>query len=199
MTLKAEGRISFSELNVELGRASTSNIAISAAETQGTYGAINTFSKARPNLSRPSSISEWYGYNHRAKPPIPPPTLRWELRRDGTTTYAQLRIMINGVLAVNATQSSVGTIPVADGNVLSVTVSNFRLTGRDAASITLNADGLPVASSDEQATTGLQSITYTLEQGRTYTLAVYISEYNDAVVRENKDDVTPPRTIRPGR
>ena len=65
MTLPASGQLAMSQINSELGRGSTSQISLDAAEN-GSYGAINQSSTSRPNSSNPAAISEWYGYNHRA-------------------------------------------------------------------------------------------------------------------------------------
>mgnify|MGYP001142068748 CR=1 FL=1 len=70
MTLISRGQLAMSQINSELGRGSTSQISLDAAEN-GSYGAINTNSDFRPNSSNPAAISEWYSYNHRAAPPGP--------------------------------------------------------------------------------------------------------------------------------
>ena len=68
MTLPYSGSISMGQINVELGRGSTTAISLDAAEN-GSYGAINTNSASRPSGSNPASMSEWYGYNHNAAAP----------------------------------------------------------------------------------------------------------------------------------
>ena len=57
------GTVKMSQLNTELGRASTSTITLNNAEN-GTYAAINTCSPSRPSSTDPATISEWKGYNH---------------------------------------------------------------------------------------------------------------------------------------
>ena len=69
MTLQSSGTIRMSNINSELGRSSTANISLDAAENGG-YGAINTNSASRPSSNNPASISEWYGYDHNAAPAI---------------------------------------------------------------------------------------------------------------------------------
>lgn len=69
MTLPSSGPISFSNINTELGRSSNTTISITSAATNG-YGSINTNSSSRPNNSQPHQLSEWYGYNHNAAPPL---------------------------------------------------------------------------------------------------------------------------------
>lgn len=70
MTLPASGQLAMSQINSELGRGSTSQISLDAAEN-GSYVAINQNSRSRPNSSNPAAISEWYGYDHKAVPPGP--------------------------------------------------------------------------------------------------------------------------------
>ena len=70
MALPASGQLAMSQINSELGRGSTSQISLDAAEN-GSYGAINQNSASRPNSSNPAAISEWYSYNHRAVAPGP--------------------------------------------------------------------------------------------------------------------------------
>jgi hypothetical protein len=65
MTLVSSGPISMGDINVELGRARTSNISLDAAEN----GSINANSPSKPSASNPASISEWYSYNHSATAP----------------------------------------------------------------------------------------------------------------------------------
>jgi hypothetical protein len=66
MTLPAAfATIRMSDINVELGRSSTAQISLNAAE-DGAYGAINTNSPSRPSSSDPASMSEWYSYDHNA-------------------------------------------------------------------------------------------------------------------------------------
>ena len=57
------GTVSMSQLNTELGRASTSTITLNNAEN-GTYAAINSCSPSRPSSTDPATISEWKSYNH---------------------------------------------------------------------------------------------------------------------------------------
>jgi hypothetical protein len=66
MPLSPTGTISFADINVELGRGSTTQIGLNEAEA-GTYGTINTNSSSRPDGSTPNSINEWRGYNHYAQ------------------------------------------------------------------------------------------------------------------------------------
>ena len=80
MALPASGQLAMSQINSELGRGSTSQISLDAAEN-GSYGAINRNSDSRPNSSNPAAISEWYSYNHRAVAPgptlVPLPEVGW--------------------------------------------------------------------------------------------------------------------------
>ena len=63
MALPLSGALSFDEIGVELQRASGSILNITTAETGG-YVALNPYSTYRPNGVTPSTVSEWYGYNH---------------------------------------------------------------------------------------------------------------------------------------
>jgi hypothetical protein len=65
MALPSSGEIKMSQINTELGRASNSSIALNSAEDGG-YAAINQCSPNHPNPNNPSTMSEWYGYNHSA-------------------------------------------------------------------------------------------------------------------------------------
>lgn len=65
MTLPLSGVLKFSEINTELGRASTSLIQIDKAEN-GDYAPINTCGFPRPSGANPATVSEWYGYDHNA-------------------------------------------------------------------------------------------------------------------------------------
>ena len=70
MALPASGQLAMSQINTELRRVSSSYITLDTAENGG-HGLINQNSTNRPNSSNPAAISEWYGYNHRARPPLP--------------------------------------------------------------------------------------------------------------------------------
>lgn len=63
MALPSTGSISFSQINVELGRAGTTEIGLNQAEA-GTLAPINPVGTNKPNGTTPNSISEWYGYDH---------------------------------------------------------------------------------------------------------------------------------------
>ena len=63
MALPLNGALSFDQIGVELQRASGSILNITTAETGG-YVALNPYSTYRPNGVTPSTVSEWYGYNH---------------------------------------------------------------------------------------------------------------------------------------
>lgn len=90
MTLQSSGQISFSQLNTELGRSSTSTIALKSAAI-GTYASINTNSTSKPDASAPHAISEWYSYNHSAAPayttPLATGSLILELDAGNSTSY----------------------------------------------------------------------------------------------------------------
>ena len=63
MALPLSGGLSFDEIGVELQRGSGSILDITIAETGG-YVALNPYSTYKPDGIIPSSVSEWYGYNH---------------------------------------------------------------------------------------------------------------------------------------
>ena len=63
MALPLSGGLSFDEIGVELQRGSGSILNITTAETGG-YVALNPYSTYKPDGVTPSSVSEWYGYNH---------------------------------------------------------------------------------------------------------------------------------------
>ena len=63
MALPGSGTLSFNEIGLELQRASGSILNITTAETGG-YVALNPYSTYKPDGVVPSSVSEWYNYNH---------------------------------------------------------------------------------------------------------------------------------------
>ena len=63
MALPLSGGLSFDEIGAEIQRASGSILNITTAETGG-YVALNPYSTYKPDGIIPSSVSEWYGYNH---------------------------------------------------------------------------------------------------------------------------------------
>jgi hypothetical protein len=68
MTMPSSGEIGMRLINVELRRAScVAQISLDTAENGG-YATINTNSRSYPNASNPAALSEWYGYDHRARP-----------------------------------------------------------------------------------------------------------------------------------
>jgi uncharacterized repeat protein (TIGR01451 family) len=70
MALPSNGALSFNEIGVELQRASGSILNITTAETGG-YVALNPYSTYKPDGVTPSSVSEWYNYNHTQSQLIP--------------------------------------------------------------------------------------------------------------------------------
>jgi hypothetical protein len=64
--LQSSGTISFSDINIELGRSSTATIGLDNAEN-GDYGCIQHCQGSFPLAANPAAISEWYGYNHTLK------------------------------------------------------------------------------------------------------------------------------------
>lgn len=70
MPIVTSGTLRMSSINTELGRSSTSQIALDLAEN-GFYAPINQNSVFRPSASNPARITEWYGYNHTAAPATP--------------------------------------------------------------------------------------------------------------------------------
>lgn len=63
MALPGSGELTFDQIGVELQRASGSILNITTAETGG-YVALNPYSTYKPDGVIPSSVSEWYNYNH---------------------------------------------------------------------------------------------------------------------------------------
>jgi len=95
--LQSSGQISMSDINLELNRASTSQISLDGAEN-GAYGAINGNSTSRPNGANPAAMSEWYGYNHNAVPPRNITFSSWTTRT-GTNTLQTT----SGTVTMNGT------------------------------------------------------------------------------------------------
>jgi hypothetical protein len=64
MALQLSGPISIGNINVELGRSSsTSNTSLNGAQN-GLYGVIRLGSTYKPTPNNAASLSEWYGYQH---------------------------------------------------------------------------------------------------------------------------------------
>jgi hypothetical protein len=88
MAMPSSGEIGMRLINVELRRAScVAQISLDTAENGG-YGAINQNSRSRPNASNPAALSEWYGYDHRARPPAPTYVPLPEVGYAGSTSTA---------------------------------------------------------------------------------------------------------------
>lgn len=74
MALQTSGLISMAQINQELGRSSTGQISLNVYSSNGVAVVqvgtgtvnINQCSTLRPNTTAPTSITEWYGYNHTA-------------------------------------------------------------------------------------------------------------------------------------
>lgn len=65
MALQSSGQISLSNIASEMG-VSLSNVSLGTQSTTG----INQNSAVYPDGSQPHSISEFYGYDHNASPPV---------------------------------------------------------------------------------------------------------------------------------
>lgn len=63
MSLPLNGELSFDQIGFELQRGNGSILDITIAETGG-YVALNPYSTYKPDGIIPSSVFEWYGYNH---------------------------------------------------------------------------------------------------------------------------------------
>jgi hypothetical protein len=70
--LQASGQISMGDINVELGRARTTQISLNSAESNG-YGTL--IGTTKPDGVAPNKISEWYSYNHTPTDVTPPSTV----------------------------------------------------------------------------------------------------------------------------
>ena len=114
MTLPASGQLGLGDINVELGRSRTSQISLDTAENGG-YGAINVNSRSRPNGANPAAVSEWYSYNHNARPPVTTQRIRWSHFRGGPTG-GTMRILRNGSQIVLTTTSPTNQIGFFDAN-----------------------------------------------------------------------------------
>ena len=63
MAIPTTGELSARTINVELGRSSTAELSIDAAEN-GSYVPLNRNSRSQPSPNNPAAYSEWYGYDH---------------------------------------------------------------------------------------------------------------------------------------
>ena len=69
MTLPSSGPLSLNDIRNEL--TSQTGVLTSLKEASiGTYATINTNSPTYPDGNSPYSVSEWYGYNQNASPPL---------------------------------------------------------------------------------------------------------------------------------
>jgi hypothetical protein len=90
MTLQASGAISLMQVNQELGRGAFSTISLNVFNTGGVdvvqtgtgNVTINQCSPSRPNGTAPTSMSEWYNYDHNASCGEVPatPSIEWVYR-----------------------------------------------------------------------------------------------------------------------
>lgn len=60
--LQSSGKISLNDLNLELGRATGTEISLQKAQI-GTYSALKNVTP-KPPSSSPFRLSDWFGYNH---------------------------------------------------------------------------------------------------------------------------------------
>ena len=65
MALQSSGQISLANIATEKGTP-LSNVSLNTLSTTG----INQYSVAQPDGAQPHSISEFYGYDHNASPPV---------------------------------------------------------------------------------------------------------------------------------
>ena len=90
MTLQASGAISLMQVNQELGRGAFSTISLNVFNAGGVdvvqtgtgNVTINQCSPSRPNGTAPTSMSEWYNYDHNASCGEVPatPSIEWVYR-----------------------------------------------------------------------------------------------------------------------
>lgn len=91
MTLQASGTISLMQVNQELGRGAFSTISLNVFNAGGAdvvqtgtgNVTINQCSPSRPNGSAPTSMNEWYSYNHNASCDTPPILHRYNANEVG--------------------------------------------------------------------------------------------------------------------
>ena len=65
MALTESGQLSLGDISIEMG-VSPSNVSLTTQSTTD----INTNSESKPDGSTPHAISEFYGYDHSASPPL---------------------------------------------------------------------------------------------------------------------------------
>jgi hypothetical protein len=119
MTLVSSGTIRMSDINVELGRSSTANISLDAAEN-GTYGAINLNSASRPSGTNPAAMSEWYSYNHSAAGAIMI-TAQVTFSPGSSKSF---QINKNGVREFRTSEDAIVEFTASAGDVIFVTVTS---------------------------------------------------------------------------
>ena len=109
MALPQSGIISIKDIKTELNVLDNLSFSIYNSEI-GIYVPINQISSPRPNFMAPSSMSEWYGYNHGASLGC-----GWD-RRVVYLTWRQMIIVDlgtqSGLVDISITTSDTNTDPV---------------------------------------------------------------------------------------
>ena len=148
MTLQASGAISLMQVNQELGRGAFSTISLNVFNAGGVdvvqtgtgNVTINQCSPSRPNGTAPTSMSEWYNYDHNASCGEVPatPSIEWVYRSQensgvlfkvvgtnvtDTNVTAQFR-----AAGTNNTRNNIGISQVYSGADFIVFIGGFSTT-----------------------------------------------------------------------
>jgi len=169
MTMPASGAISMSQINTELGRASTTSISLDTAENGG-YGAINQASGSKPSASNPAALSEWYSYNHNASSQI-------NVSYDITfAPYGGLaNITENGVRIIRTSSNAAGTFSSVTGDVIVASITS-PAGGVRYAEVEVYVNGVFLGSN---IGTVSASYTFTIGQGNVSYYEIFMTANNN--------------------
>jgi hypothetical protein len=170
MTMPASGTISMSQINTELGRASTTSISLDTAENGG-YGAINQASGSKPSASNPAALSEWYSYNHNASSQI---NVSYDI------TFAPFgglaNITENGVRIIRTSSNAAGTFSSVTGDVVVASITSPAGGTVRYAEVSVYVNGVFLGSN---VGTTSASYTFTIGQGNVSYYQIFMTANNN--------------------
>ena len=168
--MPASGTISMSQINTELGRASTTSISLDTAENGG-YGAINQASGSKPSASNPAALSEWYSYNHNASSQI---NVSYDI---SFAPYGGIgNITKNGVRVIRTSTSAIGTFSSVTGDVIVASITSPTGGTVRYAEVEVYVNGVFLGSN---VGTVNASYTFTIGQGNVSYYEIFMTANNN--------------------